>query len=118
MSEVWVSGVPCILVVPKETFRVENGRIYMHDGNESVGSVIDGVEGGAYMTVYYTGPDSELEEYGWERTWDAKFSDREKALIRNCEDYAGSDPAGLPGHQFMLIIAKMADLLDDMEVKD
>lgn len=42
--------------------------------------------------------------------WDG-FDERQLRLIRNCERYAGGDPGGLPGHQLMLIVAKMAGLL-------
>lgn len=36
------------------------------------------------------------------------FTDRELRLIQNCMNYAQGDPAGLPGHNLMLIIAKLA----------
>lgn len=39
------------------------------------------------------------------------FDERERRLIRNCRDYAHNDPAGLPGHNLMLIINKMAEAL-------
>jgi hypothetical protein len=39
------------------------------------------------------------------------FDEREKRLILNCVDYAKNDPAGVPGHNLMVIIAKMANLL-------
>lgn len=40
------------------------------------------------------------------------FDEREWRLVGNCRVYAKNDPAGLPGHNLMLIVAKMADLLD------
>jgi hypothetical protein len=49
--------------------------------------------------------------------WKKLFDDRQNRLIDNCVEYADGDPAGLPGHQLMLIIAKMADILDDAECK-
>lgn len=39
------------------------------------------------------------------------FTDREMRLIINSLDYATGDPAGLPGHNLMVIIAKMAAAL-------
>ena len=35
------------------------------------------------------------------------FSQRELRLIRNCMEYAGEDPAGLPGHNLMMLISKI-----------
>ena len=40
------------------------------------------------------------------------FNDRERRLIRNCINYERNDPAGLPGHNLMVIVAKMAEMLD------
>lgn len=40
------------------------------------------------------------------------FDERERRLIANCRDYGRNDPAGLPGHNLMLIVAKMAEILD------
>lgn len=44
--------------------------------------------------------------------WLDEFYERERRLILNCRNYADGDPAGLPGHNLMLIVAKLADLLD------
>lgn len=39
------------------------------------------------------------------------FDAREAALIQNCVDYARSEnPAGLPGHNLMVVIAKLVEL--------
>jgi uncharacterized protein YeeX (DUF496 family) len=46
-------------------------------------------------------------------SWRRFFDERQRRLIINCSNYAVSDPAGLPGHQLMLIVSKMTDLLDD-----
>jgi len=43
--------------------------------------------------------------------WEDHFDLREFRLIQNCQEYAQGDPAGLPGHQLMLIVAKLIDLL-------
>lgn len=40
------------------------------------------------------------------------FDLRELRLIRDCNRYAGGDAAGLPGHNLILIINKMAGLLE------
>jgi hypothetical protein len=42
------------------------------------------------------------------------FNERDTRLIFNCIDYADGDPAGLPGHNLMLIVAAMAGMLDDL----
>jgi hypothetical protein len=36
------------------------------------------------------------------------FTERENRLIKNCIAYAKNDPAGLPGHNLMIIVAKLA----------
>ena len=35
------------------------------------------------------------------------FTQRELRLIRNCMEYADEDPAGLPGHNLMMLIVKL-----------
>lgn len=40
------------------------------------------------------------------------FTERELRLIANCIFYAHSDPAGLPGHNLMLIIEKLCTLYE------
>lgn len=37
----------------------------------------------------------------------SEFDDRELRLILNCLTYAENDPAGLPGHGLMLLVAKL-----------
>ena len=37
-----------------------------------------------------------------------EYTDREVRLVQACVNYAGQDPPGLPGHNLMVIIAKMA----------
>lgn len=44
--------------------------------------------------------------------WKAEFDEREQRLISNCVNHAKDDPAGLPGHNLILIIAKMAHVLN------
>ena len=36
---------------------------------------------------------------------DTYFDERQRRLIDNCQEYAAGDPAGLPGHKLMLIVA-------------
>jgi hypothetical protein len=48
-------------------------------------------------------------------SWYDQFDERQKKLINNCRRYAESEPAGLPGHNLMLIIAGMSKLLDERE---
>ena len=38
------------------------------------------------------------------------FTEREGRLIDNCQLYAANDPAGLPGHNLMVVIAKLCEL--------
>lgn len=46
--------------------------------------------------------------------WTSHFDDRERRLINNCVDYSLNDPAGLPGHNIMIIVAKMVRLLNQL----
>ena len=39
------------------------------------------------------------------------ITERELRLIANCREYTNGDPAGLPGHNLMIIVAKLADVL-------
>ena len=41
------------------------------------------------------------------------FDDRELRLIKNCQNYTIGDPAGLPGHNLMIIIAKLVYALEE-----
>ncbi len=45
------------------------------------------------------------------------FTDRERRLIDNCKTYTANDPAGLPGHNLMVIVAKLANLLIGKELE-
>lgn len=43
------------------------------------------------------------------------FTERERGLIKNCVDYASSaNPAGLPGHNLMVIIAKYHNIVSHL----
>lgn len=54
----------------------------------------------------------------------AYFTKRELRLIANCQEYAEGDPAGLPGHNLMMLVDKLIryfggalnvpDMLDEM----
>lgn len=43
----------------------------------------------------------------YEQFLQEKYTKRELQLILNCLTYASNDPAGLPAHNLMLVIAKM-----------
>lgn len=46
------------------------------------------------------------------------FTERERKLIGNCIRYAENDPAGMPGHNLAVLIAKLAKvypILGDMD---
>ena len=45
--------------------------------------------------------------------WYSEFDERQLRLVANCRNYAKNDPAGVPGHNLMILIAKMAKLLDE-----
>jgi hypothetical protein len=47
--------------------------------------------------------------------WQVGFDERQRRLIANCRAYAKNDPAGLPAHNLMVIIAQMASLLDGVD---
>jgi hypothetical protein len=47
-----------------------------------------------------------------------KFSEGEIRLIENCRTYAKNDPAGLPSHNLMIIIAKLSSLLVGAELEE
>lgn len=47
--------------------------------------------------------------------WADAFDKRQGDLIRSCRQYTADGAPGLPGHQLMLIVAKMAELLDKAE---
>lgn len=48
----------------------------------------------------------------------SRFTEREIRLIDNCKLYAVNDPAGLPAHNLMIIIAKLCDLLLGKELEE
>lgn len=50
--------------------------------------------------------------------WISHFDERERRLINNCVDYSMNDPAGLPGHNIMIIVAKMVKLLDGANAQE
>jgi len=53
----------------------------------------------------------EKEKMGW--WW--HLDERQRQLVDNCITYASHEPAGLPGHNLMLIVAKMAELLNRVD---
>lgn len=48
--------------------------------------------------------------------WIKRLDKRQQRLIENARVYARNDPPGGPGHNLMLIIARMADMLDEHEL--
>jgi hypothetical protein len=67
-------------------------------GNSKVHPIVDRA---LEQPVSATGGSVSNEFNIW--TW---FDDRQHKLIENCRFYAANDPAGLPGHSLMMIIAK------------
>ena len=41
------------------------------------------------------------------------LTDRESRLLRNCQLYATSDPAGMPGHNLAILVTKLYAYLDN-----
>jgi hypothetical protein len=41
------------------------------------------------------------------------FDERELRLIKNCINYTNNDPAGLPGHNLLVIVAKLMKMLEN-----
>jgi hypothetical protein len=57
--------------------------------------------------------DKKEAEYALQRNgYTIYLTERELGLIANCQTYATDAPAGLPGHNIMLIVAKLAGALD------
>ena len=54
------------------------------------------------------GPAGEKRNREDERANGIELDDRQKRIIENCKLYADNDPAGLPGHQLMIIVSKLA----------
>jgi hypothetical protein len=55
-----------------------------------------------------------IEKYT-QANWLRRLDERQRRLVANARLYAANDPAGMPGHQLALIVAKMADMLDEYE---
>lgn len=49
------------------------------------------------------------------KDWHDNFDERQQRLIENCRMYSRNDPAGMPGHNLALIIAKFAFMADTTE---
>jgi len=45
------------------------------------------------------------------KLYEEAFTERDRRMIDNCKTYAAHDPAGLPGHNLMLIVAKLDELI-------
>lgn len=83
-------------------FRDDEGNLYM----PIMGATLTGQLDGLLEKV-------ELD-YPSDTDWSGRFTERELRLIANCEAYTKGDPAGLPGHNLMIVVAKLSQLLDDM----
>jgi hypothetical protein len=50
-------------------------------------------------------------------TSEIEFTERDLRIMENCKDYYDGDPAGLPGHNLMMIIGKLMHeyaIMEDM----
>lgn len=68
----------------------------------------DRKEANKFIALFLSTPESEPKLRFWRETLD----ERQLRLVRNCQIYASNDPAGVPAHNLMLLIAKMAEELD------
>ena len=61
------------------------------------------------MPTYHTQPSP---------TWRDRFTERELRLVANARTYSEHDPAGIPGHDLLLIIARLSDTLDTLPLHE
>ena len=61
------------------------------------------------MPTYHTQPSP---------TWRDRFTQRELALIKNCRTYAENDPAGLPNHDLLMLVARLSEALDTLPLHE
>lgn len=60
----------------------------------------------------------QVESVGWSQPtmdWHHVLDERQRRLVANCRVYTMYDPAGLPGHNLMCIIERLANFLDTIE---
>ena len=79
---------------------------------EDVLGAVDGSTGQVDPDRYVPGDYESLRDMLFPKGWDQEFTSRQWGLIKNCRTYAANEPSGLPGHQLMLIVARMADDID------
>jgi len=111
-SEDEVVASPYVARVLEGHYLVRGTDVFSKDGTR-VGTLLHRSVG--ELTTHFSDslPDYDAREF--ERTWDSDYSRRERGIIQNCEMYAANNPSGIPGHQLMLLVAKMAADLDQIE---
>ena len=50
-------------------------------------------------------------------TWRDKFTQRKLGLFRNARTYAENDPAGLPNHDLLMLVARLSEALDTLPLR-
>ena len=60
-------------------------------------------------------PVEEPAEPPGQGAWREVLDEREQRLLGNCEEYADGEPGGFPGHTLILLVDKLAGILDSKE---
>ena len=95
---------------------VREDGVYTADDDTWIGTVAEDSGDTILVNVMLRMPPASDPPRPWSRTWDGDYSDQERGLIKKCEQYIPSAAAGvLVARQLMLLVAKMAADLDQME---
>lgn len=94
----------------KTTAAVKIGKILLHP-DWPLGMAARDIEAGEIIEFSNHKDTKDVVRMNDENSNTPKFSRREARLIENCRMYAANDPAGVPSHNLMIIIAKMSTLL-------
>lgn len=108
-----VRGGSILALIEKKDWLISGEKVYTKDGQLQVGTLHEEI--GDKMIVSMMATPLPEQSIAWSRSWDSALSEREFGLLKNCEQYAANDPSGVPGHALMLLIAKLAQMLDESE---
>ena len=104
-----------LVLAAKKDWLVSEGKVYTKDRQLQVGTLCEEIGDKMVVRMLATPLPEESDTYQWARDWDSDLSEREVGLLKNCEQYAANDPSGIPGHALMLLVAKLAQMLDESE---
>jgi len=96
-----------LLSAVDDLFRNQVG--YVRDYGPTFGSEATQRLRDLYKKPHHILPEEDMKTFYDE---DAVFTRRELDLINNCLNYVENDPTGLPGHNLMIIVAKLWGLAD------